>query len=268
MRARVRRALPRDLPALARLCRAAAGADDYVLAYLDEMVRAGQILAVQAGRRLVAMLGVTTCLDGALWLGQARTHPAFRRRGYARMLVEATIAHAAREGVPALRLWVSARNRASQRLAEAAGFRRVAVFSRLVAGTLPGAGNVTAVLPPEEVYRRWRRSVLCRAGQAYLAYRGHFLPPSATSLQQIAGRGELLVGPRAAFILWAGEPGVTYASVLWGGIEALRVARRAARSDIVAVFLPYDRHLLIRAKQAGYRSGSWGRRAVLYERSV
>lgn len=191
-RARVRPAVPRDLPALARLCRAAAGADDYVLSYLDEMVRAGQILVAQVGRRLVSMLGVSTCLDEALWLGQARTHPAFRRRG-----------------------------------------------------------------------------VFCRAGKGYLAYRWHFLPPSAALLRRMARRGELLADRKAAFILWAGgEPGVTYASVLWGGITALRAARRAAPSDTVAVFLPYDRRLLARAKRAGYRPGSWGRRAVLYERSA
>ncbi len=267
--ARVRPAVPDDLPALARLCRAAAGADDYVLSYLDEMVRAGQILVAQVGRRLVSMLGVSTCLDGALWLGQARTHPAFRRRGYARLLVEAAIARAAGQRAPALRLWVSARNRASRRLAEAAGFRRVAVFSRRVAGTLPGAGKMTGVLPAEEVFRRWRRGAFCRAGKGYLAYRWHFLPLGGELLRRMTRRGELLADRRAAFILWTGgEPGVTYASMLWGGIAALRAARRAARSDTVAVFLPYDRSLLARAKRAGYRPGSWGRRAVLYERSA
>jgi len=269
-RVRVRPARPRDLPAQARLCRAAAGADDYVLSYLDQMVRARQILVARAGRRLVSMLGVTRCLDGALWLGQARTHPDFRRRGYARMLVEAARSRAAREGSLALRLWVSARNRASRRLAESAGFRRVAVFSRRVAVTVAGASGVTAVRRAEDVdaFRRWRRSALCRAGKGYLAYRWHFLPPTAALLRQMARRGELMVGPKAAFILWAGEPGVTYASVLWGGIAAMRAARRAAatRGGTVAVFLPYDRRLLARARRAGYRPGTWGRRAILYER--
>src|SRR3989304_5270172 len=145
---RVRPATPRDIKALVRLCRAAAGSGDYVLAYLREMLAAREILVAEERGRIVAMMGVTPCLDRALWLGQARTHPDFRRQGYAQRLVEAARARVRRERRPALRLWTSERNLAAQRLAESAGFRRIAVFTRRVARTRRAPAGRRTSRPP------------------------------------------------------------------------------------------------------------------------
>ncbi|MGH2397626.1 MAG: hypothetical protein ACRDFW_11715 [bacterium] len=74
----VRLAVPADLRALAALCRAAVGPDDYVLEYLPEMVARKEILVTVLGGRVRAMTGLTECADGALWIGQLRSHARWR----------------------------------------------------------------------------------------------------------------------------------------------------------------------------------------------
>ena len=269
---RVRSATPRDIRALTRLCRAAAGPGDYVLAYLREMITAREILVAEERGRIAAMMGVTPCLDRALWLGQARTHPDFRRQGYAQRLVEAARVRARREGRPALRLWTSERNLAARRLAEATGFRRVAVFTRRVASTRRGPSGLRTSRRVAVALRLWRRSLFCRQGKGYISYQWHFLPLTQKVLKKMAARSELLVGQKIAVVLWPEDERKTaFAAVLAGGQQGLTAARQAAGERgyaAVQTFLPRDPRIVRWARRAGFFKGSWGTRAVLYERRV
>jgi GNAT superfamily N-acetyltransferase len=269
-----RAATSEDLNGLVALCRAAVGPDDYVLRYLEGMVAAGRIRVATEGDRVVAMMGVTPCVDGSLWLGQIRSHPDVRRRGYARFLVETVAEQAARDGRPALRLWASEGNRPSRRLAEGTGFRSVAVFVRLLAKAVGGASGLRPRRTVGGALRRWEESLFHREGGGYVGYRWSFVPLDPETLSAIAAEGEMLEGPKAAILLWRGgeeAADVAGAAFLAGGVQAMFAARRAAHARgfrRVAVFVPRHPRILAWARDAGYERGTWGTRAVLYERRL
>ena len=268
---RIRLARTTDLNRLAALCRAAVGPDDYVLEFLKEKVRAREVSVVEVRRRIVSMLGFTPCPDGSLWLGQIRTHPAFRRRGLASLLIEDARVRAARARRPALRMWISVRNTASRRMAESTGFRRVAVFSRRVAGPDEGPSRVGVTRRADDAFERWRRSALRPAGSGYLCYEYHFLPLTLSTLRRIASARHLLMGPKAVLVFWRENTETGGVSVLAGGREALLAARRAVaerRLKHVWTFLPRTAKILRSARQAGFVKGSWGSHAIVYERPV
>jgi len=271
--AHVRPGVLRDRSALARLCRAAVGPDDYVLLYLDEMLRGRHVIVGEEAGRIVAMAGVTECADRALWIGQMRTHPGFRRRGYAKMLLEYARTRAMRENRPALRLWAGHRNIASRTLFKAVGFREVAGFTRMAARALRREGP-TLRLDHEgrRAYRLWRQALFCRAGHGYLAYQWHFLPLTREMTRIMARKGEVLVGDEAAVLVWTeeGEPAAD-AAILSGGRDGLLAARTAAAMrgrPRVEVFLPRHRTVQRWARETGYAPAAWGGHAVLYERRV
>lgn len=270
--ARVRLARPDDLPALRRLSRAAVGPDDYVLGDLRRMVAAGEALVVEAEGRVVSMGGITECADGAYWIGQMRTHPAFRRRGFATMLLEHARVRAVREGRPALRLFTGSRN-PSRNLYRGYGFREVAAFTRRAAAALRNRTRLLCTDPGSRaLHGMWRQSLYARAGQGYAAYAWHMLPVTGAALRAWGRRGEVLTAGPAAVLAWT-EDGdrAAYASVLAGGSEGLRAARSAAAllgRAAVEVFLPMDARILRWAEEAGYRDARWGRHLVLYERRV
>lgn len=271
--ARVRTARPGDISSLAELCRAAVGPDDYVLDYLREMLRDRVVIAAEDDGRIVAMAGVTECADRALWIGQMRTHPAYRRRGFARRLLDYAEARAVREGRPALRLWASHGNIASRTLFGRVGFREVAAFTRVTAPALAGGGRpLRADRRGQETWRSWRRSLYRRAGRGYVSYHWHFLPLTLRMMRIFAGRGETLVAGRAAVLAWTEEGDDTaYASVLAGGRDGLLAARAAAAMrgrPRVEVFLPRHGTVLAWAKATGFAPAAWGGHAVLYERRV
>ncbi|HXF83609.1 MAG TPA: GNAT family N-acetyltransferase [bacterium] len=270
--ARVRLARSGDVPELRRLCRAAAGPDDYVADFLPEMVRRGEAVVVEASGRLVTMGGVATCVDGALWIGQLRTHPDFRRRGYATMLLADAYARAARERRPALRLYTGWRN-PSRSLYERMGFREVAHFTRLAAPPLwRGAPPLARAQDGRGAFHLWRSSPFGAAGAGYVGYRWHMVPITRRLLDALAGRGEVLVGDGSALLAWV-EPGsrAAYAAVLGEGRTGLRAARAAAawlRRARVEVFAPRDPRILRWARESGFDPASWGRHLVLYEQRV
>lgn len=268
----MRLASRRDLEALRALCHAAVGEDDYVLAYLPEMVAAGEVVVAEGEGGVVAMAGVSECADRALWIGQMRTHPDFRRRGFARVLLAWSYARAGRERRPALRLWASESNVASRALFETTGFRHVGTFTRVQAPALEDGSALRPARDARGTYSRWRRSLFSRRAQGYVAYQWHFLPLTVGALRAMARRGELLAGPQGALLLWTGEDDVTvYASILAGGEDALLAARRAAHArdrTRAEVFVPRDEQVIEWTRAAGYAPAEWGTRAMLYEWSI
>ena len=281
MATRVRTARPADLRALTRLCRAAVGSHDYVLGYLPEMVAAREARVVEQDGRVVALAGITECADGALWLGQLRTDPRFRRRGFATLLLDDAFERVVREGRPALRLWTSRRNAVAQVLFSRDGFRRVAVFTRMVAsaggrraGGRGGRGAPEAAagetLRAAALWTWWRRSRVCRSGKGYLDYRWHFFPLSPSVLGKMIERGEVFASSGVAVVGWCEEgDAAAYGAVLAGAETAFLQLRRLAATmgrGRVEVFLPDSRPLVRAARAAGYRPADWGRAAILFER--
>lgn len=279
----VRTARRADLRALARLCRAAVGPHDYVLSYLKEMVAGREVRVVTEAGRIVAMARVTECVDGALWLGQLRTHPRFRRRGYATLLLDDAFARVVREGRPALRLWTSRRNRASQAVFKHDGFRPVAFFRRMTAPAIPGrpAGGRPGVQAVRHgrpawfgagrLWARWKRSAAHRAGRGYVEYRWHFAALTRRVLGTLRRRGELYVLGAAACVLWTEDRDpAAYGAVLSGGRVTLLLMRRLAARlgrERVEVFLPRSPLLIRAARRAGYGPAEWGRAAILFART-
>jgi GNAT superfamily N-acetyltransferase len=272
--AHVRLAGSTDLRTLAALCRVAVGPDDYVLEYLPEMVARKEILVSVVRGRVRAMTGLTECADGALWIGQLRSHPRWRRRGLARILLDHAYARVVRERRPALRLWTSQRNAAACALFESNGFSPVAVFSRMVARTVAGVARPrrpTRVPERRNLLPRWERSVFAKEGRGFLDYRWRFTRLNDAVIRDLMGRRELQWTARGTLLLWAGEENRTtvHVAALTGGKAALTQARRAAGTrgfSRVLAFLPRTKRSLRTARQAGFRMASWGTRAVLYER--
>lgn len=272
----IRTARRADIPALARLCRAAVGPHDYVLGYLAEMVGGREARIVEQRGRPVAMAGITECADGGLWLGQLRTHPRFRRSGYATLLLDDAFRRVVREHRPALRLWTSRRNIGAQALFTRNGFRRVATFTRVMAAAVPGdasRGEQPVEVSPARLaalWARWERSGVRRSGRGYVEYRWHFVPLSRTILREMIARGEVFASRGSAAMLWSekGDP-AAYGTVLAGGRTALLAMRRLAgalRRDRVEVFLPDTPGLVRAARAAGFGPAEWGREAILFER--
>ncbi|HEV8353788.1 MAG TPA: GNAT family N-acetyltransferase [bacterium] len=259
---------------MAALCRAAVGADDYVLEYLPEMIARREILVTVVGRRVRAMTGLTECADGALWIGQLRTHPRWRRRGLARMLLDRAYARVVRESRSALRLWTSQRNVAARALFESNGFRPVAVFSRMVAAPLAGRAQWRTAPTSSErqgLLSLWDRSLFGREGKGYLDYFWRFTRLNQPVVRRLLDRRELFFNSLGVFLMWRGAEHRTtvHVAVLTGGKAALRSARRAAGArgfDRVQAFVPRTRRALATARQAGFAMARWGTRAVLYER--
>src|SRR3972149_4596590 len=142
-----------------------------------------------------------------------------------------------------------------------------------------GAGRLRPRVPARDARRRaaealrlWRRSLFCRQGGGHISYQWHFLPLTQNMLKKMAARNELLVGQDIAVVLWTEkERRTAFASVLAGGQRGLTAARRAAGERgyaAVQTFLPRDPRIVRWAREAGFIKGSWGTRAVLYERRV
>jgi len=270
----VRLARPADLKSLATLCLAAVGPDDYVLEYLPEMIDHREIVVTAVAGRIQAMTGLTECADGALWIGQLRTHPNWRRRGLARMLLDHAYARVIREGRPGLRLWTSQRNIAARELFESNGFRRVTMFTRMVAQPLPGNRVPTIKLSGTRILlRRWDRSLFGTQGKGYLDYRWRFTRLNESIVRKLFASEELLANSRSAALAWTEDENYTdlHVAVLIGGKDGLLLARRIAGArqfSSVQAFLPRTRRSLTVARQAGFKAASWGTRAILYERPV
>lgn len=271
----VRRASLRDLDALAELCRAAVGEDDYALRYLRPMIlRRVTHLALDGAGRTVGMMVYHPCIDGSAWLGIARTHPDVRRQGVATVLVESFAGLARAGGVPALRLWSEARNRAGTASATAVGFREVGRFTRLVAPAARGRTRAGPRRFDEPLWRAIKASSVVAKGGGYVAHDWTFVPASRpvafviTSLGLFRGWGGNLLAVETpdpqeealSATLWAGEPQELFA-------EACRQAAAAGRRRVEA-FVPHDRDLLVEARRAGFKEGAWGREAVLFELAV
>jgi len=271
----VRRASVRDRDALVTLCRESVGPDDYVIDYLDDLLRQGVVqVAIAGGERVVGMMSGQPCIDGSMWLGQARTHPEVRRQGVARAIIESFARQARASGDSALRLWTEAGNEEGIRSFTAAGFREVARFTRVIGDPAQGTPRGKPRAFDEDLWRQVSGSSIAAKGRGYANHKWYFVAVTRGVTDALAAKGVyrawdenvLAVGGNAElqdtfwFTMWAGEAAELFA-------EARRLAGGSGAQHAGA-FIPHDPDLLAEAHRNGFEPGSWGREAILAERPV
>ena len=271
----VRRASLHDKPALDELCRMAVGPDDYVLLYLEDLIlRSVLHVAIEGKDRIAGMMAYRPCIDGSAWLGQARTHPDFRRQGVARALVDSFVGIARASNVHALRLWSDATNHEGIASFASAGFREVGRFGRVKGAAARGVVKSRPRAFDEDLWRQVSASPIVRKGKGYAHHEHTFVPATRPVVFAIAAKG--------AFRGWDGHVLTVQENrerddelwvTMWAGdaagllAEVCRLAHSLGRTH-VQTFLPYDRELLSEARRAGYEEGTWGKEAVLAELPV
>jgi GNAT superfamily N-acetyltransferase len=271
----VRRASLHDKDALVALCEAAVGPDDYVIERLDDLILRSVVhVAIAGWDRIVGMMSYRPCIDGSAWLGQARTHPDFRRQGVARAIMENFVGVARASRVSALRLWSEATNAEGLAAPTTAGFREVARFGRLVGPAARGATRASPAAFDESLWGLVAASPIITRGKGYVHHDSAFVPATRPVVFAIASRGSfrawkdnlisVAVDARhretLEVTMWAGRPPELLE-------EVCRQAAAAGCSE-TEVFLPHDRDLLAEARRVGFQEGTWGGEVVLLELPV
>jgi len=271
----IRRASLHDVDDLASLCKAAVDPEDYVIEHLEDLVLLGVVHVALDDDRIVGMMHYSPTIDGNAWLGAARTHPRYRRRGVASALIQSFVGLAARSRVHALRLWSSASNPTGMASVKASGFREVARFSRVIRPT--DKGSPVVPLPFDmDLVRDVADSAILRLCNGYVPYGRYFVALTPANVHLLASAG--------AFYRVAGgitvvsrhpeedsEESIEFGLVVGDAAKVLRGIPAAAGrlgALTVASFLPHDPKLLEAARKAGFEIVPWGKEAVLFERSV
>ncbi len=272
----VRRASLHDRDALEALCTAAVGPDDYVIDRLEDLILHGVLYVALDGERIVGTIHYVPAIDGSAWLGAARTHPAYRRRGVASALIQSLAGLASRSRVHALRLWSRASNAAGTTAITASGFREVARFTRVGRKAAKGAAKTVRIPFDTELVRGIQGSALLRLSHGYVPYERYFVPLAPANVHLLANAGALhrVAGGIAIFSSHPeedAEKSLEFGLVAGDAGRILRAMPAAARASgfkEVHAFLPHDRKVLDAAKKAGFEVVPWGDEAILFERPV
>lgn len=268
----VRRASLRDRNALAELCEAAAGSDDYVLEMLDDLILQGVFCVALDGDRIVGAMHYMETIDGSAWLRAARTHPAYRKRHVATELIESLGELARRSNVHALRLWSSATNRAGIAAATACEFREVARFTRRVAKASRARARPQPLAYSPDLAEEVEHSPLLRLANGYAGYNWYFVSLTRANVHLIANAQALYgIGRGIVCLSTPGENTLDFGLVSGNAARMLAALPAVAGAFDVggaAGFLPQDRAVIRAAEQAGFTRGSWGDDAVLFEKPI
>jgi GNAT superfamily N-acetyltransferase len=268
----VRRASMHDKLALEALCLDAVGPDDYVLPYLDDLILRSVVhVALAEKDRVVGMMSYRPALDGTGWLGQARTHPEFRRQGVASALIDSFVGIARASNVPALRLWSDASNEDGIASFSSCGFHEVGRFGRVKGAAARGVPKSLPSAFDEDLWKEVNGASVIRKGKGYAHHEHAFVSATRPVVFAVAAKRAFRRWDRNVlslqeqrerddelwFTMWAGDAAEVLA-------EVCRLAYSLGRAH-VQTFLPYDRELLSEARRAGYEEGTWGKEAVLAE---
>ena len=272
----IRRASLHDVKALEALCRSAVGPDDYVIPRLEDLILHGVLHVALDGDRVVGAMHYVPTIDGSAWIGAARTHPDYRRRGVASALLQSFVGLASRSRVHALRLWSRAANAAGNLAVKSGGFKEVARFTRV--GRKGEKGTARAVRIPfdTDLVRGIQESPVLALANGYVPYERYFVPITPANVHLLANAATLhrLAGGIAIFSAHPEEDeGTSLEFGLVAGdagrlLRALPAVARASGFREVFGFVPHDRKLLSAAEKAGFEVVPWGDEAVLFERAV
>ena len=158
--------------------------DDYVPDVIDDWLAPGAAALVAAcvGDTLVAFGRYDRILPDTVWLEGLRTDPAWQNRGIAKAVTAHMLARAQADGVHRIGLSTDIENVASQRVIEGFGFRRVAGFVDLEAGSeAPARGQAqpspgATVVSSGEAASFITRSTSLALGRGFLPQGWRFYP--------------------------------------------------------------------------------------------
>lgn len=260
------------------MCRASVGPDDYALRILDDLILRAVTYVALDGDRIVGTTTYHEVFDGSAWVSVARTHPAYQGKGVATALVQALEGLARMKGLAALRLWTETTNRAGIATFTKAGFREVARFARRIAPAARGKApaDLRALRLTEDLWSSIETSPILALSRGYVAHGYDFVPLTRGTAHLLANRDALWgwAGQRALLAHlheWTEDPALQVTALSGDVARILRDAPRiaAARGRRWAVsFLPLDGDVLRTAEASGYRPGSWGREAILCEKTL
>jgi hypothetical protein len=270
---------PSDYKDVARLCKRAVGRRDYVLQVLRGVIIDGGLFLAFSNGELVGMVNFTKCIDGFGWLSMGRTDPDWRRCGVALFLQQHIGVFARRKGIRQLRLWVLSKNRPSLLASLKARFRPVCEATH-VSSSVRVERKHQQISP---VRLLSRRSVTDLLGSPYLSkmnryftYKWHFVKASEELFERLLGKGELYGDGESCFILT--KPEMSFgrrhsAFTLLQGPAAsnLRQVRAVAKSYgrlSLGCYLPHNPHLLLVARETGFRRDSWANHCIVFEKRI
>lgn len=104
---------------------------DYIPLVWDEWFTdaSGKIFVVELEGKVVGMNHIRLLEEGVGWLEGVRIHPAYRGRGLATLLGQASIKYAMQKGIRRFRLISHVTNTAAHKQVKKMGFRKVAIFN-------------------------------------------------------------------------------------------------------------------------------------------
>ena len=275
---KVRIARPSDRRLVARLARRSAGSRDYVLRILDEVIADKGLFLAWNGDELVGMTHLDEALDGSGWLSMARTDPDWRRKGIALFLQQYVAQYGAKRRLQALRLWTLATNTPAIRACAKGGFRPVCEATHISCSIRRRrtANPVSAAEPMNKDMLVLTQSPYLREMNDYFAYSWYFVRSTRKLLQKLLRRGELYRAEESVFVLTEpdmsfGAPYRSFALLNGPAVSSLqRVKKAAAKFGRVRLggYVPYNVHLLKRAKQAGFKRSPWANRCIVFEKRI
>jgi hypothetical protein len=252
------------------------GSDDYVLDILDDLILRQVVFVALDDDAIVGMGAYRETPDDGAWVGAARTHPDYRRKGVAVAVLRAFEGLARNKGRTALRLWSESSNAAGRASAKSAGLREVARFARRVAPASRRGVRPTSAGLTDDAWAALSASSYLAKGAGFAAHEGAFIRLTRAVAHRLANTGALVSwGDRAALAsapFVRADPSVLEVAPLLGPPEAvLEDARGIARTlgaGTVEAFVPHERNILAAAEAAGFEAGTWGDEAVLCEKPL
>lgn len=276
-----------DKSKIARLCRRAVGAHDYVLRTLDEEIREGGMFLVFSPKKdLIGMSKFTPVFDKSGWLGMARTDPNWQGRGVAQFLQRSIASYAKEKGINCLRFFVLSTNTRSLRAARKGGFKEVAdgahvsfklnssrTKRRLGAFSdffLRASKNLPQNDENECDYEAIMSSKYGKMLRGYMRTGYAFVRLTKTNLKATKARGELFCEGESSYVLARLEMSEGEFSILSGRprLTLFCIIRKASEKGLTHLggFVPYDRNLIRVCERLGLKVDSWGKHMILFEK--
>ena len=208
----------------------------------------------------------------------ARTDPAWRRRGVATFLQCGIAAYAKQRGVRALRLWVSSWNTPSLKACESGGFRRVCEAAHLscTIKARKKPRKINSSRPTKAAMQLLLKSRYVAKTRGYIGYRRHFVKLTKNLLIRLRNEHQLYLTEGSALLV--SRPEIMFRDpqssvvILQGPTEkSLNYAKNIAQglgARILSYYTPYSAHEISVARMRGFRSSSWGKHCIVFEKKI